>query len=102
MTAISVWPHKVEEPLAVGSERDYLIDWRGDGWLETDENIVDSTWVVEGPAALLSVTYTTGVATAWIAATAAVTVLLTNSITTDSMPLPRKDSRTLVIKLKVR
>jgi hypothetical protein len=102
MTAISVWPHKVEEPLAVGSELDYLVDWRGDGWLEDDENIVDSTWVVDGPATLLTDTNTTGVATAWIEATAAGTVRLTNSIVTDSLPLPRKDSRTLVIKLKVR
>jgi hypothetical protein len=100
--AISVWPHKVEEPLAVGSKLDYLVDWQSDGWLETGEHIADSTWAIEGPATLMADTNTAGVATAWIVATAAGTVRLTNAIVTDSLPIAREDRRTLIIKVKVR
>lgn len=102
MIPISSWPHKVVEPLALGATLDYLIDWRSDGWLEEEENIVNSTWVVTGPATLLTDTNTPSVATAWIEATATGTIRLTNIILTDSLPLAREDSRTLVIKVRVR
>jgi hypothetical protein len=102
MSAISLWPHKVEEPLAVGSTLDYVIALRADGWLVEGESIAAVSWAVDGPATLATSTFTADVGTAWVTATGAGTIRLTGTFTTDSLPLPRVDSRTLVIKAKVR
>jgi hypothetical protein len=97
MTAISTWPHKVTEAKDPEAVLDYVIDWSD--WLAVGEVLVDSTWAIEGDAVLGVDQFTDTTATAWVSG-GTTTFRLTNSITTSSVPVPRQDQRTLVIKVK--
>jgi len=94
---ISVWPHKVDEPKDPDAVLDYVIDWSD--YLAVGEVIVSSIWVIVGDATLDLSTYTDTAATAWVSG-GTTTFRLTNSVTTNSLPVARKDDRTLVIKVK--
>lgn len=97
MTLISTWPFKVLEPKDPDAVLDYVIDWSD--WLEVGEVITFSEWTMIGDATITHSTYTDTTATVWISGGTA-TFSVTNEITTDSVPIPRKDNRTLTIKVK--
>lgn len=96
-TLISTWPFKVLEPKDPDAVLDYVIDWSD--WLGVAEVIALSTWVLTGDAQITHSTYTGTTATVWISG-GTTTFRVTNEITTNSSPIPRKDNRTLVIKVK--
>lgn len=97
MTLISTWPFKVLEPKDPDAVLDYVIDWSD--WLEVGEVITLSEWTMTGDATITHSTYTDTTATVWISG-GTTTFSATNEITTDSVPVSRKDNRTITIKVK--
>lgn len=97
MTAIAVWPHKVETPKDPEAVLDYILDWSD--WLAAGEIITASSWTMDGDATLLLNAFSDTTATVGVSG-GTTTFRLTNSITTNSVPLARQDQRTLIVKVK--
>jgi hypothetical protein len=81
---------------AFGSVLDYGVNWRGNKWLESDENIVTSTWQLVGGDITLGQTYNAnGVTSVFVSGALAGKIYrLVNTITTSK---GRTDSRTIVL-----
>lgn len=96
--AISKWPYRAPGYKDPEARLDYEIDWSD--WLSESETIVTSVWVVEG-GVIEEEANTATSATAWVSGGIdGGMISVTNTITTNSVPLSRIDERTLIIRVK--
>lgn len=86
---------------APGARLDYGINWRTKGWLEADENIMASTWVVDDDTGAVDTpTHTVDMGKIWFAdGLAGRSYRLTNHITTSKT---RQDERSLIVPVDER
>jgi hypothetical protein len=77
---------------------DFGIDWKSKGWLEVDETITQSDWIVDAPLVKSNEQVVNGVASLFVeGGEKDKTYVLTNTVTTSK---GRRDSR--IIKLFCR
>lgn len=74
---------------------DYSVDWTS--WLQTDETIVSSSWIIPSGLTKTTDAFDDKYATAWLTGgTEGETYTITNRITTNNVP-PRTDDRSMNI-----
>lgn len=82
---------------------DAVLDWNFDwsNWLDGDEEIDVSTFIVSSGITVNSTSNTATSATVWLSGGTAGVYRVTNRVTTDSIPA-RTDDRSITIRVKER
>lgn len=99
--SITRWPYYVPRPQDPDSTLDYQLDWSE--WLDEGESIAESYWVVSPTGTISASGASTTLTYVWFSGgDPGSEITLTNTITTDLSPIPRIDSRSLIISIEER